>query len=304
MILLIKRIAIFIIVIFAIISFCGAKIFYDQTKKLTAKASELNKTVWETQRENIRLKDGKNSLIFENEKLGKENSTLKTGNSKLAQNGEKIANEKNRLTLKNKELGKKNNVLEANNFRLAQKTEELSEENIGLLLETISNEATKNASTLYTDSVVSIAAKLQDKTSKITKKDLRLLVQESLKIEIPIKYNDGFYYYVPIEEWKRILENDKTDEITPIRDKRDCDDFENTLKSQINTHYALNGIGTVIGTKEGHKHAWNIILVENNGKPTLFFLEPQTDDLGEAHDETVMDGKLYIPEEIAFHSWH
>ena len=88
-----------------------------------------------------------------------------------------------------------------------------------------------------------------------------------------------------------------------VKDRYDCDDFVSDFNSNLSSSYLLNNVGTVIGKSTNIEtdepgHAWNIILVKENGKDNLYFFSPQTDEISPVGAEISVDGKIYEVESI------
>ena len=197
---------------------------------------------------------------------------------------------------------------------LSEKNNELNnavEENGELILEnkelTAENERLEKNNSKVRIEADDIFALSGDDVRKMTKE----VFKSNRRVEIEIF--DKYFYYLPLEVWKKIIEEDSTDISIYLGDKRDCDDFGQNFKTNIwktllNERHALNGVGIIYIEKkdinnkiDSQYHVLNILIAQVDNEPKLFFLEPQTDALKEISQKVIIDGKKVIPLRV---SWY
>jgi len=102
---------------------------------------------------------------------------------------------------------------------------------------------------------------------------------------INITHLDGYYYLLPLAQWKELIRVDWTDTKKWILDARDCDNFSNAFASNMSIFYECNSAGLVYGKfYKGMNnfvgyHYWNIIIT---AEKEIWFFEPSSDKLTEA----------------------
>ena len=119
--------------------------------------------------------------------------------------------------------------------------------------------------------------------------------------EIEIILRDKWYYYPEKRIWDKIIKADDTEKNIHVTDKFDCGNFAHTFCSNLSGSYLLNSAGKVSGksieinkkTGRHDGHAWNIILVKENGKDNLYFFSPQTDEISPVGAEISVEGKTF-----------
>jgi len=121
----------------------------------------------------------------------------------------------------------------------------------------------------------------------ISASELEKLVKS--QIGCPCWLWDGKYWFTDSETWKKIISKDFTEQIKYLAEKRDCDNISAIFKAHISEYFDMNGVGITVGEVKDSKtnqlvgyHAWNTLICQKRGKPTLYFLEPQLDLLAKA----------------------
>ncbi len=84
---------------------------------------------------------------------------------------------------------------------------------------------------------------------------------------------DGNYYTVSLEEFKKIIEWDRTNRHQYYYDRFDCDKYAMYFKSHLAWYFGINAVGVILDY--GSAHAYNLLLPHDRDEPLLF--EPQTD---------------------------
>lgn len=104
----------------------------------------------------------------------------------------------------------------------------------------------------------------------------------------PISHLDGYYYLIPISQFKEIIEYDWVSTKEWIAEKRDCDNFANAFSANMSMYYEINSVGRVYGKfysgtqKFVDYHYFNVIIDSNKN---IWFFEPKTDKLTEVKYE-------------------
>ena len=119
---------------------------------------------------------------------------------------------------------------------------------------------------------------------------------------------DRRYRVTTLDKWKEIIESDTLNEIKKWKkDVFDCDNFALAMVAHVNEVYELNSIGFAIGTvkkpstlEEVGKHAYNVIAAKDNGKLTLYILEPQNDEIVLATPKARLRNYIYETEVVVF----
>ena len=101
-----------------------------------------------------------------------------------------------------------------------------------------------------------------------------------------ISLSDQKYYLTDIDEWKEIIAVDLLDRKEYKSDFADCDNFAFLFASRASHITGLNTAGVAYGAvydKETGKHlgnhAFNLIIVENNGIMYAYLYEPMNDSI-------------------------
>lgn len=96
-------------------------------------------------------------------------------------------------------------------------------------------------------------------------------------ITIKAQYDDSEYCALDMADWRYLLKHAPAHK-PYIPNRRDCDDYARYLRAWIDWEYAVNGMGTCRDFSSTPPHAYNIILVvDDDGKLDVRFVEPQTD---------------------------
>jgi len=135
---------------------------------------------------------------------------------------------------------------------------------------------------------------------------LTKLVQN--QIEIDCWCWDTKFWYSSISDFKTIISKDFIDRLKWIAESFDCDNFASLFCSLLTVIWGYNGVGVGLGavldkeTKEvlGY-HAYNCVLVEENGNNVLYLYEPQSDSLVLAQKETDMEWGIYRTDLVIFY---
>ena len=132
------------------------------------------------------------------------------------------------------------------------------------------------------------------------------LVKEQMEIDCWCW--DAKFWYSSISDFKTIISKDFVNRLKWIAESFDCDNFASLFCSLLTVIWGYNGVGVGLGAvldKETKKilgyHAYNCILVEENGKNTLYLYEPQTHYLALAQKETNMEWGIYRTDLVIFY---
>ena len=101
-----------------------------------------------------------------------------------------------------------------------------------------------------------------------------------------ISLSDEKYYLTYLEKVKEIIEMDWTNTFKYISDTFDCDNFAMLFASEGANLYGVNtfmtAFGNIYDAKTGvflFRHAFNLILTQDNSIMGLYLYEPQTDSI-------------------------
>jgi len=91
---------------------------------------------------------------------------------------------------------------------------------------------------------------------------------------------DGKYRAPKLETWQELTKIDFTKWLSYVKEYFDCDDFAFTFKCHMAEVFLINGVAVASGTtidimKKTHGHAWNLLLVNEDGKPVFYTYDPQ-----------------------------
>ena len=118
---------------------------------------------------------------------------------------------------------------------------------------------------------------------QISGEQMNTILRKYFKIE-PISHLDGYYYLIPIYQWRQLIEYDWVDTKKWLTDKRDCDNFANAFAANISMYYEINSAGRVYGKlysgtyKFLDYHYFNVII---DSDKKIWFFEPGNDKLTE-----------------------
>lgn len=116
---------------------------------------------------------------------------------------------------------------------------------------------------------------------------------------------DAEYYFPSLKRFKEILEEDRSDAIQYLSEKRDCDNIAVIFSAHMSEYYGINSTGVTVGelrNKDTNRllgyHAWNSVIVydEDTDKVKLLFVEPQNDEYSEFGSSVKLCNKNYVPE--------
>ncbi|MFH1657397.1 MAG: hypothetical protein ABH919_02930 [bacterium] len=161
----------------------------------------------------------------------------------------------------NKEIGDANKKIEATNDRM--------KESVDILKREIKKPESK-------------IQQLLDLKTNISSGELKKL---SRNITSNTVMKDGYYFAAPIEIVERILKDDSVDKLKYINDTRDCDDYALMTTAEFSRWYFPHpGIAIASGNcfeenSTATRHAWNAVIIENNGTIEIRYIEPQTDKI-------------------------
>ena len=140
----------------------------------------------------------------------------------------------------------------------------------------------------------------------IIKENIKYLEADYSKVETVTKdiasswFWDGKYRYTTLTDWKKIIRTDLIDRLKYYAEYFDCENFAVLFSAVIDVIYGLNSAGVALGevldknTKQGiGYHAYNALIVDNNGNLEIWLYEPQADILKKASKITDMDWALY-----------
>ena len=124
-----------------------------------------------------------------------------------------------------------------------------------------------------------------------------------------ISLADEKYYLTNLEKVKEIIEIDWTNTFKYVVDNWDCDNFAMLFASEGGNLYGLNtffvAFGNIYDSNTGaflFRHAFNLILTQDNGITNLYLYEPQTDEIAlwkKGQNNVLLSGKWkYVPDWI------
>lgn len=106
---------------------------------------------------------------------------------------------------------------------------------------------------------------------------------------------DGKFRYTDLETWKKIIDTDWANWMIYRKEFYDCDNFAMSFKARMAEVWGINGVAIALGwvydAKSGEEvgyHAFNVIIVQEEGNPVLYIYEPQNDGLAKWKGETVI----------------
>lgn len=251
--------------------------------------------------------------------LKEEKNSLETHKNELEKHVISLRNQNTHIDNANKNLTEKNNALERQVTEMDSINEGLQTE-VGVLEDRNAQHMAINEE-LFTEyfnanveryelereyaqparEKTALAANIEGDIFSLGYEDITELTKATASSSATISYFDETYSYLPVHMWQQVIAVDKTDELEPKIDERDCDNFSQIFKSHINEDFGLNGVGVVLGivfdvsTEEITQHAWNVVLAQDEDEPALYFLEPQTDVFVKMSNKTILGDKLYIP---------
>lgn len=265
-------------------------------------------------------------LGADNAKLSRENTGLKSKNELLNSAREiltaslaEITGEKNAIMAENRNLGLKSeklaeqkNILSSEKRKLENRLEEAEKEKESIIKakESAASEA-EIAKAKLKNFEPGVAIDEREIFSLEYSGMWQLMTSTFLKKdgdEIFASMDDDYYYFPSIGKFMEIINADKTEEMTYLKDKRDCDKFAKIFKGNISRFYAINGAGIAYGTVSSasepgkyDSHAWIVFIASNeSNEPALYFLEPRNDLIVEAAKTTDIGGKTYILDRITW----
>ena len=118
------------------------------------------------------------------------------------------------------------------------------------------------------------------------KGQLNYVIQSKIAIHPNnVRFLDNKYWSASIEDWKKIIEIDWLKKVEYIKERFDCDDFSEALRTHVKEIYGLNCIGiaegiiydkdmNLIDKDESHRYC---IIFDHNLSPYL--VEPQSGQL-------------------------
>jgi len=136
--------------------------------------------------------------------------------------------------------------------------------------------------------------------------ELSKLIQQKCK-STTVWCWDGKYYYVSLEDWKKIINKDTLDRMKWLAEYHDCDNFATQFSAYVDIFFQINSAGIAIGEVLDKNnrvigyHAWNCLIVQENDKAEVYFYEPQGDILKKVESCIVnMDWAKYSADIIIF----
>ena len=107
-----------------------------------------------------------------------------------------------------------------------------------------------------------------------TKADALAAIRKVAPLVVPILL-DNRYWAVDHAAWDAMIKAYGPDRNAYVKERYDCDDFAFAFKGGMGHRYEVNGVGIVINYAQ--HHAYNLLLVNDNGVCTAEFVEPQQD---------------------------
>lgn len=92
---------------------------------------------------------------------------------------------------------------------------------------------------------------------------------------------DTTYYFISIEDWKKVIEDCRKNMPSYVEDRRDCENLAAWFQTKVNEKYCLNTMGMAL--LKNIPHAINLFVAADtsSGLPTVtfVFVEPQTGEM-------------------------
>jgi len=149
-----------------------------------------------------------------------------------------------------------------------------------------------------------IKAAFKLKPVEYTKVAIMAFLTDQLGLQSPtISLSDGKYYAVTWDKWEQIIDYDLIDTQQYLWDVFDCDNFAYAYASRAGLIYEINtcavaygAIYDLNGQLIGY-HAFNLIVVYENGVLKLYLYEPMTDKskVWEKGKKNILDTWEYRP---------
>lgn len=127
-----------------------------------------------------------------------------------------------------------------------------------------------------------------------------VLPKTDLYARDPFNYSDDKYGLTTISDVVRFLQACQINKLTYITEVLDCDDFASGLHGHLSTEPGWSGIAEALvwGNFPGiSPHVWNLIIAypdEVEKTPTVYFVEPQSDQVWEVAKETFEGLKIWL----------
>lgn len=113
---------------------------------------------------------------------------------------------------------------------------------------------------------------IKETRQEISYSELKKLLKARFT-DCDIYLSDRHYELIQIKELKAFLKIDKTNMWTYKKETRDCDDFSFGAHFRVKQFFP----GACFGIVWSKSHAYNIAILRGDGKPEIYFVEPQTD---------------------------
>lgn len=118
--------------------------------------------------------------------------------------------------------------------------------------------------------------KIETTEVKVTSTDVQKAWKESSGRKMDCMCLDRFFYAQTPEVWDHVLQYSSVNNKKYVSDRFDCDDFAFALKGTMGQKLSIGSSIGVIVDYSG-KHAYNALLVTDDNKLSIQFLEPQQD---------------------------
>ena len=125
-----------------------------------------------------------------------------------------------------------------------------------------------------------------ERNAKVVHADLvRTAWEDGLGSGLQIVLLDRQYWTLPETIWTDVIQYSGVDSHAYVDERFDCDDFAWSFKGNVAWKLRVNGVGTVVDFSGSH--AYNVVMVDEDGELVFKFMEPQ-------NDRWVMGGPMYL----------
>ena len=116
---------------------------------------------------------------------------------------------------------------------------------------------------------------VRDTVQTVHRQDLENAWNASELSKLGLCCVDSRYRALPLATWELVLAYNGVDRTRYKSEHFDCDNFALCLAGDVSQRWKVNGIGIVLDYSAGH--AYNCVLVWEDGEVDLRMVEPQTD---------------------------
>ncbi len=126
--------------------------------------------------------------------------------------------------------------------------------------------------------------------SVISQEDLLKSLPEGVRL--PVQPLDNEYYYLTLEDWRKVFNEVFSRMPSYIRDRRDCEDFAWIFRGFVILLAGMNAFGWVIGDIPAGRHGFNMFYADSG----WYILEPNPQYAYGNYNILSVGGKGYIPD--------